>query len=408
MTPAEQPPSYDREIHELYRERNTRRFSTPLPARPGGPGYGQLTLTMLLAVVVSLATATLVVGLTPPSTPAPVVERSPRAAASAEVSAEAVSKLTAATVAVFTARGGKSLGALDRTYLVRDALGQGLVLSSDGWVVTTQAVAHDRAGSYVVLTADSVVHPVETVVLDPVAPFAYLKVAAQQLTPTSFTDASELAVGQPFVATAFALQSADPAVYTRHLAQLTTRFVAARADLPASSESLPDRYLLDQELPPGSAGAPVFTTQGAAVGLAVEAGGSLRALVPLESLNGIIDDLFAKQQVTRPLLGLTYVQSDWLNAPPSDGRAAPGATLVAGARGPAVLPKGPAAAAGLREGDRIVSFGGDRLDRRSLSAVVQQYRHGARVAIEVVREGKPVTLNLTLGDLASAPAAAHR
>lgn len=393
--------AYDQEIHELYRERNTKHFSTPVSNISRKSSYGQLILTVLVAVLVSATAAALVIGLTPTAVTSPIVEKQPRSAPPTVVTEDLITHAQAATVSIFGSRSSKSPSELERAYLAREALGQGFVLSSDGWVVTTQAVVKDAKGSYVVLASDGKLHQAEAVVVDPVAPLVYLKLASSQLTPTPFASFEELTVGSPLVATAYVGHTPAPALYQRNLAHRAARAVGARAELNASSESLPDRYLLDIDLPAGSQGAPIFTAQGKAVGLAIDFDGALRGVVPLDNLGVVIDGLFSGKQVLRPSLGLSYVQERWLAPFSAEVREPDGALVLGSSRRQAIVPKGPAAIAGVREGDRILSLAGERITERSVSALLQQYRPGARLLLDVVRDGKPLSLNVELGEVKS-------
>ncbi|HEU4929775.1 MAG TPA: PDZ domain-containing protein, partial [Candidatus Krumholzibacteria bacterium] len=59
----------------------------------------------------------------------------------------------------------------------------------------------------------------------------------------------------------------------------------------------------------------------------------------------------------------------------------------------------PAAAAGVEEGDVVVSFGGKDVDSpEDLSAAVRAYQPGSQAKMEVVRDGKTKSITLTVGD----------
>ncbi len=393
--------TYDREIRDLYRERNTRRFTTPLyPTGPRRP-FGELLLIVIVAALVSAGMATLIVSLLPPADSVPVIQREVAVALPTQLLDDVAARVRGATVSIFAQRTSKSALELERAYLARETLGQGLVLSSDGWVVTTSAVVRDLRASYTALAADGTMHTVEAVVQDPVAPLVYMKLPADHLLATPFAEYTELNSGVSLVAASYVTQSPVPALYQRRLAHRSARSVTARADFPVSSETFPDRYLLDLALPAGSAGAPVFTTQGKAVGLITEFDGALQGVIPLDNLHSIIDNLFADGQVVRPTLGVSYVQGSWLTPFGAQPSGVTGALVTGSSRRSALVAGGPAAAAGVREGDRIISLGTERLDERSLSAILQQYRPGARVELELERGGKAQTATVTLGSVKS-------
>jgi serine protease Do len=68
-----------------------------------------------------------------------------------------------------------------------------------------------------------------------------------------------------------------------------------------------------------------------------------------------------------------------------------------------VTPGGPAASAGLRPGDIVLKFGDrDVTDSRSLTRMVGEAQVGATAALEVVRDGRRMTLNVTIERLQEA------
>jgi S1-C subfamily serine protease len=69
----------------------------------------------------------------------------------------------------------------------------------------------------------------------------------------------------------------------------------------------------------------------------------------------------------------------------------------------AVTPDSPAAHAGLQAGDVVTSFQGKPVATRDqLRLQVAQMAPGTRAAVQVVREGRPLTIDVTLGQLADA------
>ena len=64
-----------------------------------------------------------------------------------------------------------------------------------------------------------------------------------------------------------------------------------------------------------------------------------------------------------------------------------------------VVPGSPAAKAGLKQGDIIVSFDGKKVDNRtSLQVLLSGKNKGEKVKLEILRNGKKETVELTLGD----------
>ncbi len=395
----------DQELRALYQERNARSsFRTPTThLAPRRGWYLQLFLLVVVAASVSLLTALSVFNAVPLSLFLPF-ERTLRPAQPAlELSEDLQHRLASSVVAMLPAKAGS--GSTGQPYLVQDSVGQGLALSSDGWLVTTQGVVAQTGRTYQVASGSGHLYPSELLLVDPVAPLTFIKTSAVGLTATPFADAVSLVVNQPVAVAVLGTQSADPAFYLRHLAHLSAHLVRSSAEVPVSSETLPDRYLLDSPLPPGSQGAPVTTLRGDVIGLVADYGGELRAVVPLDSLGSVIDRLFADHEVHRSALGITYVQSAWLAPFVTSGVPTDGA-LVTAVRTPA--PKTAAPGGGLQVGDRIVAVAGERVAERSLSSLLQQYRPGTRLNLSVNRGGNELTVTVTLGELVGKQAASAK
>ncbi|HLD85884.1 MAG TPA: S1C family serine protease [Patescibacteria group bacterium] len=401
MAPSAPAAEYEKEIRALYRERNERTFGQPHKSH-GGVGRRLVDFTALLVLIgtVSVAASISVYNwLVPTGLFITAEQRLYPTMAQPELADDFVKQLAGSAATVFAARSVKANASLsEQSYLANEALGQALVLSSDGWLVTTQAVVAEASDDYVVVPADGRVYQVTAVALDPAAPLAYLKIANRNLTAIPFAAVNELTVNAPVVAIVGESQSTARSWYLRYLANMGARTpLVGRAELPVASESLPDRFLLDQALPAGSKGAPIVSLQGKVVGLAADYGGVVRGVVPLANLSPVMETLFAEQAARRPLIGLTYVQSTWLLTPSSPGSA--GAVLTSAARRAAVVSNSPAAKAGLKEGDSIVAIDNEPLNYLSLSFMLQRYRPGATVELTVERAGKEQKVKVTLGEV---------
>ncbi len=392
----------EQELKAIYQERNQPVFSTP-PKYSNGvlrsfgwTGAGWLLFVML----VSLFTSVIVTSLIQPNTFIPAAELRPRRTLPAiTINDQLRNNITGAVVTIFGARGGKVGSIIDQTYLVSESLGQGLVLSSDGWLVTSQAVVSDPRRAYVVSVGGNL-YTVNSIVLDPVTPFTYLKVSANNLNTTAFADPALLETNQSVVIGAKNTQSSTISLWERQLVSLTDTTIINRTDLVVSSEFLPDRYLLNESLEKLAVGAPVFTIQGQAIGLVAERAGATNLVLPIDSLGTVLDNLFSMGEVQRSTIGISYIQTSWLQSlAPANLVPNNGALIMGASKHLAVVPKSAAAQAGMQEGDIITAVAGERTHQRSLSALVQQYHPGTKLDFTINRRGKEIKLPVILGKL---------
>jgi len=130
----------------------------------------------------------------------------------------------------------------------------------------------------------------------------------------------------------------------------------------------------------------IFTRSGGSIGLSFA--------IPASVARNVVDQLKANGKVTRGWLGVTIQDVD-KNLADSFGLKRPGGALVA-----EVSPGGPAAKAGLRSGDVIVSFDGKDIPTSAdLPHVVGLVKPGTTVQLEIVRAKQQSTKNIEVGGL---------
>ena len=165
----------------------------------------------------------------------------------------------------------------------------------------------------------------------------------------------------------------------------------------------------DAAINPGNSGGPLVNLDGEIVGIntAISSRGGgydgIGFAVPSSDAKWIVDQLEKNGSVTRAFLGV-YMQ-------PLDGAAADalGVPSDAGVLVADVIEGGPAAAAGVEEGDVIVSLDGRNVtDPRQLGRVVERLEIGKEVPLAVIRDGGRRTLKFKASNLSEAPQVARR
>jgi serine protease Do len=153
----------------------------------------------------------------------------------------------------------------------------------------------------------------------------------------------------------------------------------------------------DAAINPGNSGGPLVNAQGRVVGintLVLERTQGLSFSIPINTLKAILPQLIERGRVTRGFLGLDTRDIDndirGLMKLPADAR---GVLVLRAERGT------PAARAGLRKDDLITA-----VDRQPITSYVQFNRiiagksPGAKIAIQILRDGREYTLNAEIGE----------
>ena len=291
--------------------------------------------------------------------------------------------------------------------------GSGVVLSSDGYILTNaHVVSIDGSTDNVVLsvrTNDGGVFPAKLVGADPTNDLAVVKIEpTKPLTPIAFGDSSKINVGDQVVAIGAPLGL--EASVTRGIISALNRTIQV-----ASSES-PDQSSLefwsgnagrpinlnvvqtDAAINPGNSGGALVNDKGELVGVnvAIATAGSFSQsgnigvgfAIPANLAQRIASEIIETGQASHGLLGALV--SDALSS--DDGAGFPiGVSVVE------ITPGGAAEEAGILPGDVITRINGKPVTTASeLTAAVRQEPAGSRVKIEALRDDIQLSFDVIL------------
>ncbi len=260
--------------------------------------------------------------------------------------------------------------------------GSGFVVDPAGIIVTNNHVV-GHADRILVLFSDGTQLPAEIVGIDELTDIAVIRVVpTTRLRAVPWGDSNAMEVGDWILAAGnpFGLGGS-----------VTAGIISARGrDIGASP--FDDFLQLDAPINPGNSGGPTFNMDGEVVGvntaIVTPTGGSVGIgfAVPSDIARRIVAELREKGRIDRGWLGVS-VQ----DLAAGDGQV--GGVAVAG-----LEPTGPAARAGLRQGDRVRAVNGDAVETsRGLIRAVAAVPPGGRVLLSVVRAGQDIDIAVTVG-----------
>lgn len=290
--------------------------------------------------------------------------------------------------------------------------GSGFIVSSDGYILTND---HVVAGSdqVRVYLPDRRYFNARVVGTDPYTDVAVIKVDVDEALPTlSLGSSDEVRVGEWVLAIGnpgFGSGGGDQLDYT-----VTAGIVSARGrslDLirrelqrdgignDLTGFAIEDYIQTDAVINPGNSGGPMVDLQGRVVGInsaIASATGFYQGYgfaIPIDLARRIMEDLIEYGHVRRPQLGVSIEEVF------AEDAEAFGLPSVSGVLVQTVAEGGPADAAGMEQGDVIVSIEGERIGYVSqLQGEVAMYRPGDRIDVTVYRDGEPRTLTVRLGE----------
>ncbi|PTN37019.1 DegQ family serine endoprotease [Desulfonatronum sp. SC1] len=266
------------------------------------------------------------------------------------------------------------------------SLGSGFIISSDGYIVTNNHVIRDATEITVNLLDSADSYKAEVVGRDAETDLALLKIEADRPLPVlEFGDSDQAKVGQWVVAIGNPFGLAHT---------VTAGIVSAKGRIIGSGP-YDDFIQTDASINPGNSGGPLLDMRGRVIGIntaIVASGQGIGFAIPSNMARGIIAQLQENKMVQRGWLGVTIQDLD------DNSARALGLTSTRGALIAEVIPDEPAAKAGLRSGDVVVSINGQTVvDSSSLLRVVAQQTPGESVKVEVMRQGKKQSFAVTLG-----------
>jgi serine protease Do len=267
------------------------------------------------------------------------------------------------------------------------ALGSGFIIDPSGIVVTNNHVVRDGTDIEVTLK-DGRTFPAKLLGADEKTDLAVLRIKTDQKLPTvGWGDSDKtrvgdwvLAVGNPF-----------------GLAGTVTAGIVSARGRDIGSGPYDDFIQIDAPLNSGNSGGPLLDEQGQVIGVNTAIyspnGGSVGIgfAIPSDAAKTIVAQLEAKGHIDRGWLGVA-IQPVTPEIAESLGLDKPQGALVAN-----VMSDSPAAKAGLKSGDVVVSFAGKPIETvKDLSRVVADTANGAERSIEVWRDGHKVALNAVI------------
>jgi serine protease Do len=280
------------------------------------------------------------------------------------------------------------------------AAGTGMIVTEDGYVLTNKHVV-EGAKSVKVVTDDGTTYTdVDIIATDPVNDVAFLKISgAKGLTPVAIGDSSTISIGQSVVAIGNALGQYQNTV-TSGIVSGSGRTITA-ATSSGEAETLTDLIQTDTAINPGNSGGPLVNAGGQVVGIntaIAEDANGIGFAIPINSTKGMLTSLKKSGKAKRAFLGVNYVSLTPDIAKEYNLSVNKGA-YVYNASGSAVQKGSPAEKAGIKDKDIITKVGGKEVGLAgSVGNLIAEYPVGETVELTLLRDGKTVTVKVTLGE----------
>lgn len=374
------------------------------------PGHDLRTKHIIIACfITSVVTALLVSGIAAATflvvrkyTPRNIEEKRQTVVQEGEVIADIAQKVSPSVVSIVT----EQQSTVDNPYFgprtrTSKAAGTGLIIDSNGLILTNKHVAPSGTGKVQVVTSDGTQYDdVEIVGRDPLNDLAILKVKNPKNFKAAILGNSDgVRTGQKVIAIGNALGQFQNTV-TSGIISGMGRPIEAGDESGSTSEQLTNLFQTDASINSGNSGGPLLNFNGEVIGINTAVAADAENIgfsIPINEAKGIVDSVKTTGKISRPYIGVQYVMLTADTAKELNLSVQEGAYISK--NDGSVVSGSPAQKAGLLAGDVITSVNKVELNgTTSLSSAVGKFKVGDTVELTVLRDGKQQKINVTLAE----------
>jgi Do/DeqQ family serine protease len=281
------------------------------------------------------------------------------------------------------------------------SLGSGILISSDGYIVTNNHVVGDNVREITVTLPDKREMRGKVIGTDPATDIALLKVPVTNVPVLAWGNSSRLKVGEWVLAIGSPFQLSQT---------VTAGIVSATGRTNVGLADYEDFIQTDAAINPGNSGGALINGRGELIGINTgifsESGGyqGIGFAVPSDLARRVVSDLMKYGEVRRGSVG--YLQVERLTQELARQVDAPGTTGAVVSR---MTRNSEAYGAGLRPGDVIVAFNNQPIDDPSqFFRMVADAKVGSTATVKVLRSGRSMAFTLPIVSSAAASARGRR
>lgn len=279
---------------------------------------------------------------------------------------------------------------------VTEGAGSGVVMTADGYIMTNNHVI-DGASKITVTTSEDKEYEAKLVGTDSITDIAVLKISAKNLTPATYGNSDQLAVGDMAVAIGNPLGELGGTVSAGIISALDRELA-----IDGKTMTL---LQTDASINPGNSGGGLFNGDGQLIGIVVakSSGSNVEGLgfaIPINKAADVAQQLMDKGYVSdQPSTGMSYAESSqgngtaqfFGNSQDSQSQSSSAAVYIQEVTGTN------AKKAGFQSGDLVYAVDGTRITSfNTLSSIVTSHKVGDKLTYTIVRGNQTKEIKLTL------------
>ncbi|MFH1261884.1 MAG: DegQ family serine endoprotease [Pseudomonadota bacterium] len=267
------------------------------------------------------------------------------------------------------------------------SLGSGFVLNEDGYIVTNNHVVANQDEIMVTIGKDQE-YKAKVIGTDRKTDVALIKIRPKEkLKPLTLGDSDQLQVGEIVIAIGNPFG----------LSHTVTQGIVSAKERSIGAGAYDNFIQTDASINPGNSGGPLLNLKAEVVGInsaIVASGQGIGFAIPINTAKNIIIQLKDKGAVTRGWLGVLIQKVDPELAKSLGLKDRRGALVSSVTKG------SPAAKVGIKSGDLILKVDGKEISEfNELPRLIAEVAVGRKVTVEILRDGKPISFEVTIGEL---------
>lgn len=270
------------------------------------------------------------------------------------------------------------------------SLGSGVVVDRNGYILTNNHVVENATRIRVKFPTEDTQYDAHVIGTDPLTDLAVLKVDKTNLTAAAIGNSDAIQVGD------WAIAIGSPFGFNE---TMTVGIISAKErDIPGDASSFQHFLQTDAAINPGNSGGPLLNIRGEVIGIntmiASRNGGyqGIGFAMPINTAVKVYNEIIKNGQVVRGSIGV-YLE------PENNADLLKAYGSKTGVFVQKLQPGGPAEKAGIKPEDILTSINGKTIKKgQDLIDEVAETSVGNSVTINLLRDGKPETVKVTVGD----------
>ena len=279
--------------------------------------------------------------------------------------------------------------------------GTGLIVTSDGLIVTYSKAIIPENARYKIMTSDNNTYDATLLDIDSYSNLAFLKITANNLPVASFGNSDDAVPGEKVVAIGNNSGAYSPFFATGVLSNFNQKYNLADKSV-ASSEKLEGVFETDLNHQENCIGGPVIDYAGKVIGLTgvtERDGEKFFFQIPANKIKLVLEKEIKKELINNPTLGVYYLSITKSYALMNDLPIQSGALIYSSSsqQGLAIIANSPAANSGLKINDIIIAVSGEKIDdTKTLPDLLYKHRKGEAIELTILRDLQEMQIKVQL------------